>query len=100
LLQQSIKPDPAEAQAILRLMQERGIALPRSEMSRRGEATEPPASLSQLDAVEQARADQRLAELRSAWPQTDASADNRLPPWEYEEAQRKACDQDRFATLR
>lgn len=100
LLQQAIAPDPAEAQAILRLMQERGIALPRSEMSRRGEAMEPPASLTQLNAVEQARADQRLAELRNAWPRTDAITDTRQPPWEQEDAQRKACDQDRFATLR
>jgi hypothetical protein len=51
LLQQAITPDPVEAQAILRLMQERGIALPRSEMGRRGEAMEPPASLSRLDAA-------------------------------------------------
>lgn len=100
LLQQAIKPDPAEAQAILRLMQERGVALPRAETSRHGEAMAPPASLSQLDAIAQARADQRLADLRRAWPQTDAAADTRSPPWEQEDAQRKACDQDRFATLR
>ncbi|HRG16868.1 MAG TPA: hypothetical protein PLB00_12780 [Pseudomonadota bacterium] len=100
LLQQAITPDPVEAQAILRLMQERGIALPRSEMGRRGEAMEPPASLSRLDAAAQARADRRLAELRSAWPQTDAATDTRQPPWEQEDARRKACDQDRFATLR
>ena len=99
LLQQSIQPDVAEAQAILRLMQERGVALPRSEMSRRGETTEPPASLSRLEAAEQERADQRLAELRSTWPHTDAATDQRLPPWEHEDAQRKACDQDRFAKL-
>jgi len=100
LLQQAIQPDAAEAQAILRLMQERGIALPRSEMGRRGEATAPPPSLSQLDADEQARADQRLADLRTTWPHTDATTDSRRPPWEQEDAQRKACDQDRFATLR
>lgn len=100
LLQQSIKPDLAEAQALLRLMQERGIALPRSETSRRGETMTPPASLSQLDAIEQARADQRLADLRRTWPHTDATTDTRPPPWEQEDAQRKACDQDRFATLR
>lgn len=100
LLQQAIKPDAVEAQAILRLMQERGVALPRSEMSRRGETMDPPASLAHLDAAEQARADQRLAELRNAWPQTDVTTAARVPPWEQEEAQRKACDQDRFATLR
>lgn len=97
LLQQAIEPDPIEAAALLRLMQERGIALSRSEMSPRGEA---PPSLAQLDPVAQARAEQRLAELRKAWPRTEPGDDVRRPPWEQVEAERAACDRDQFANPR
>lgn len=99
LLQQAVKPDPAEAQAILRLMQERGIPLPRDPASRSGQPAEPPSSLSRLDTTEQARAEQRLVELRTQWPQTDTMAATMRAPWELEDDRRKACDQDRFATL-
>lgn len=98
LLQQAVKPDVVEAQAILRLMQERGVPLPQSGMGGRDDAPQVPASLQQLDGKAQALAEQRLAALRNEWPQTDP-LEARLPPWEQEDAQRKACDQDRFATL-
>ena len=97
LLQQAIEPDPVEAAALLRLMQERGIALPRSEMSPRGDA---PPSLAQLDPVEQARTEQRLAELRKTWPRTQSEDNTRRPPWEQVETQRAACDRDQFADPR
>lgn len=100
LLQQAIEPDPIEAAALLRLMQERGIPLPRSEIDRGREAAQPPASLAKLDAAAQARAEERLAELRKAWPRTESEDDTRRPPWEQVQAERTACDRDQFANLR
>ena len=100
LLQQAIRPDPVEANAILELMRERHVPMPSLAIPGGDARAEPPRVIADLDAEQRVASEQRLAELRTAWPQTGAATDPRLPPWERVEADRQRCDQDLFADPR
>jgi hypothetical protein len=101
LLQQAIKPNVVEAQAIRDLMKENGLPpFPTSpETQRWNQQTDQVEGLFLFTTAKQrADAEERLAELRKEWPVIGPAPETSRSPWDRMQQSRESCARDQFAT--